>query len=296
MNHLNTLIEQIPVKLLQQAAQEISTRYRLQEKPYLNRTEHYLAYLVTRFPATLAAITQVLKQVKDFEIDSLLDLGAGPGTGFFAANQYFPQLSQITLLESDPQFIALGKKIIDTPVHWQQAQLPCDLPAHDLVLMSYSLNEMPQLEKVITQAFAATQKLLVIIEPGTPKGYQRILQARALLIQQQAHIIAPCPHALDCPMQNDNWCHFPVRVQRSKLHRQLKGGELGFEDEKYSYLIASKHPHPTASARIIEKPELHKGWVQLKLCAEGKIREQKITAKDKAPYKKSRKSSWGDEY
>jgi len=33
---------------------------------------------------------------------------------------------------------------------------------------------------------------------------------------------------------------FPSDVQRHSQHRQLKGGELGYEDEKFSYLVAAK--------------------------------------------------------
>lgn len=289
------LIQQLPFSALKIASQELSTRYRNQEKPYLTTKTHYLAYLITRFPATFAAITQVLKRVSTYSIESILDLGAGPGTGFLAAKEIFPMLAKSTLLETDPEFIKLGKKLIETPVDWQRAHLPCELDAHDLVLMSYSLNEMPDVEKVVTQAFHATKKILVIIEPGTPEGYARIIQMRTHLLNLGAHMIAPCPNALPCPMTGSDWCHFPARVERSKLHRQLKEGELGYEDEKYSYLIVGREPAALPDARIIAKPEFHKGWLQLRLCTIGEIDAKKFSAKDKLAYKKARKSSWGDE-
>lgn len=292
---LETLIQGIPLTMLKQASQELTDRYRTQQKPYLSQKNHYLAYLITRFPATFAVITQVLKAVRVIQIESLLDLGAGPGTGFLAAQKVFPNLTKNTLIETDPEFIKLGQKIIDTEVTWQQSHLPCELTPHDLVLMSYSLNEMPDPETIITQAFKATKKILVIIEPGTPKGYERIIEMRTHLLNLGAHIIAPCPNALPCPMTGTDWCHFPARVERSKLHRQLKDGDLGYEDEKYSYLIVGREPGTLPAARLIAKPEFHKGWVQLRLCTIGKIEEKKFSAKDKLAYKQARKSSWGDE-
>lgn len=292
---LETLIQHTSFSALKEASEELSTRYRKQEKPYLTTKTHYLAYLVTRFPATFAVITQVLKRVSNYPIESILDLGAGPGTGFLAAKEIFPTLAKSTLLEMNPEFITLGKKLIDTPVDWQCAHLPCELTPHDLVLMSYSLNEMPDPETIITQAFKATKKILVIIEPGTPQGYERIIEMRTHLLNLGAHMIAPCPNALPCPMTGTDWCHFPARVERSKLHRQLKDGDLGYEDEKYSYLIVGREPGLLPDARLIAKPEFHKGWVQLRLCEQGKIEEKKFSAKDKLAYKKARKSSWGDE-
>ncbi len=291
---IDVLIQDIPGALLKKASEELSLRYQHGVGPFLIHPEDYLVYLITRRPATGAAITQVLKKVASLDIRSMLDLGAGPGTGFLAAQAVYPQLEKVTLLEADPRFIALGKKLIDYPVHWQQAHLPCDLTKHDLVLMSYSLNEMSHLDEIVLNAYKACEKLLIIIEPGTPQGYERIIKARDLLIAQQAHILAPCPNALPCPLKDNDWCHFPARVQRSKLHRQLKGGELSYEDEKFSYLIASPKDHFTPNNRIITKPQIHKGFVEFTLCTKGQVEKKIISQKDKERYKKSRKLNWGD--
>ncbi|HLF66282.1 MAG TPA: small ribosomal subunit Rsm22 family protein [Gammaproteobacteria bacterium] len=291
---IEALAKDIPVTMLQQAAAELSARYRANEMPYLTTHTHYLAYLITRMPATYAALCAVFKQAGQCNPRSMLDLGAGPGTGYFAAKAYFPDLAQVTLLEADPKFIRLGQQLITDSVLWQQASLPCQLVPHDLVLLSYSLNEMTDPAQIVQAAWQATQQLLVIIEPGTPHGYQRIIAMRDLLLSMDAHIIAPCPNALPCPMQAGNWCHFPARLSRSKLHRQLKGGELGFEDEKFSYLIVAKEAHPIANARIVAPKQTHKGHLQLTLCMEGELKSCTVSQKDKALYKKCRKVDWGD--
>src|SRR5690606_27604170 len=99
-------------------------------------------------------------------------------------------------------------------------------------------------------------------EPGTPAGYQRILAARDRLRQRGAALAAPCPHDAACPMAGRDWCHFAVRLDRSRLHRHLKGAALGWEDEKFSYVVAVPPGAPDprrASARIVRRPRKETG-------------------------------------
>ncbi len=288
------MLEKIPLPQLRQAAEELSERYRTGKKPYLTEENHYYAYLAVRFPATLAAITRVLHEARAFSLESMLDLGAGPGTGWIAARSIFPHLKAGTMIEADPRFIKLGKEQVEDPVVWKEARLPSPLEPHDLVLLSYSLGEMPQADKVVEDAWLATKKILVLIEPGTPAGYARIIRMRTWLLSQGASIVAPCPHELPCPMQGSDWCHFPARVERTRLHRQLKSGTLGFEDEKFSYLIVCKEKRSPTGARLVASPKIGKGHVQLTLCQEGKIVQKTVTQKEKEIYKRCRKLSWGD--
>lgn len=84
---------------------------------------------------------------------------------------------------------------------------------------------------------------MVLIEPGTPEGYLRIREARGQLIDAGMTVAAPCPHDGTCPIEvGQDWCHFSARVSRSSLHRQVKGGSLPYEDEKFSYVAATRFP------------------------------------------------------
>ena len=92
-----------------------------------------------------------------------------------------------------------------------------------------------------------------------------------------------------------DWCHFSQRVERTSQHRQLKGGALGYEDEKFSYLIAAKNAAPSTGARIVRHPGKHSGHVKLALCtAQGQIENRTITRSSKEAYKRARKAEWGD--
>lgn len=61
------------------------------------------------------------------------------------------------------------------------------------MIASYVINELPDAarQKLVAAMWAKTLDTLLIVEPGTPAGYQRILDARAMLIADGGHVLAP---------------------------------------------------------------------------------------------------------
>jgi Predicted rRNA methylase len=152
----------------------------------------------------------------------------------------------------------------------------------------------------VAAAIGAAGRAIAIIEPGTPSGHQRILTARQALLEAGWQVIAPCPHQADCPVRQPDWCHFSARVERSSVHRQLKGGELGHEDEKFSYVVAvpggvDVPERDGDSARILRHPVKRKGLVELQLCRpDGTASRAVVTKRQGAAYKQARDVRWGD--
>jgi ribosomal protein RSM22 (predicted rRNA methylase) len=288
---------------LLKARKELSERYRDESVSSFMQTEGMrLSYLVTRLPATFAVFSKVLfylcEQIADLKIESFLDLGAGPGGALWAIKEKFPELTKATLVEKDPAMILLGKRLTSPfSCEWQQNDLEHkqSFAKHHLVLLSYSLGELSSAARneVLKAAFLAADPLLLIIEPGTPKGYERILEARQALLLAKGHLVAPCPHELPCPLSTNDWCHFSTRVERSSLHRQIKEADLGYEDEKFSYLIFSKRQVCPCSARVLRHPQKRSGHVRLTLCAKEGFMER-VVSKKNPHYKKARDLEWGD--
>ena len=71
----------------------------------IKKSEDALAYALARMPATYAAIAASLNALTevapDFTPQSLLDIGAGPGTATWAAAEAFTSLSAFTLLDAN---------------------------------------------------------------------------------------------------------------------------------------------------------------------------------------------------
>lgn len=168
-------------------------------------------------------------------------------------------------------------------------------------MCSYCLNELTETvrRKAVEQLWSSTQRLLLIVEPGTPDGYSRILSARQQLIGLGAHIAAPCPHENACPLtvgaEPGDWCHFTVRVARSRLHKQLKGGDVPYEDEKFCFLAASREEVSPCAARVLRHPRIDSGRITLKLCTPGGAEERMVTKKS-TQFKAARKSDAGNSF
>jgi ribosomal protein RSM22 (predicted rRNA methylase) len=263
------------------------------------------AYLAARLPATYAAIRAALGAVADVRPDfaprSLLDFGAGPGTALWAAADCWPGLDAATLVEASPSMRKFGETFAGESgvarVAWRNDT--ASLEPSDLVTVAYVLDELDPDRRaaLVGDLWSLTADTLLIVEPGTPAGWQRILDARALLLRHGAHQVAPCPHAQACPLVAPDWCHFTRRVSRSRAHLQAKGAEVPWEDEKFSYVAVARNPASLPTARVIAPPRAGSGKVELKLCqGNGKAETVLVTKREGARYKQARRLNWGQSW
>jgi ribosomal protein RSM22 (predicted rRNA methylase) len=302
----------LPSNRLATLVAELSKRYRTGPSAsggkFLRSPEDVIAYAAFRLPATFAAVYAALRQVKDrlpdWRPQTLLDVGAGPGTAMWATATLLPNLDRITLLEREDAMIALGKRLASysslTAVQaatWVKADITgaWESSPHDLVIASYVIGELPQDAgaALIRKLWANTSGTLVIIEPGTPAGFARIKRAREQLLLTGGTSIAPCPHDRPCPMAENDWCHFSQRVARSRLHRQVKAGELSYEDEKFSFVSVSRTPVAAMAGRVIRHPQIRPGHIRLELCTAEGLTSTVVTRKDRALFRAARDLNWG---
>ena len=308
---IDQALEGVALAELTRAAAGLSERYRAEKldgRLHLSDDLAARAYLATRLPATYAAIRTAMAELAarrpDFAPTSLLDVGAGPGSVLWAAANCWPSLEKALLIEASSAIRKWGETLAAvSPVSaiiWQSADIAKNMVTasrSDLVSLAYVLSELPAEArgKLIDDLWALTADTLLIVEPGTPKGWERILTARSRLIGHGAHIVAPCPHAKPCPITAPDWCHFARRVARSRLHRLAKGADVPWEDEKFIYLAACRSPGIAAEARILAPPRASKGRIDLKLCcADGALQDRTISKRDGAVFKTARRRDWGD--
>ena len=304
----------------------------------LTRDDEALAYALTRMPATHCAVRAALSWALECfadrrDIHTLLDAGAGTGAAVWAAMEAL-NLGEITCLEREAAMRRLGEELMreakgadngasahhehscaqnpsamtalsgPPAITWLARDLTdaAPLPRADLVIASYVLGEQTDALRLslARRLLAAADKLLLIVEPGTPDGWARLMALRRELSARGGRVIAPCPHEQSCPIAGEDRCHFSVRVARTKTHRQLKGADAPYEDEKFCYLALARAPITPesllapAGARVLRHPYIGGGFVRLRLCTARGIIDETITKKQGEAYKRARKVCCGD--
>jgi len=189
--------------------------------------------------------------------------------------------------------VAAGKELVPDG-RWLTGDVSAAPGRADLVVVSYVLGELMDVPGTAARLWEQTSDTIALVEPGTPAGHRRILQARAAVINAGGFTVAPCPHDLPCPLPADDWCHFAIRLPRSKLHRRAKGVELGYEDEKFSYAVLTREPTTKAPARIIRQPQIRSGHVNLVTSEADGIHARTVSRKQGKLYKEARGAAWGD--
>lgn len=268
-------------------------------------------YLTARMPATFAAVAAALREARlaapDFAPDTILDVGAGPGTASIAALEAWPDVRRVTLVDHHRPMLDVARDIAAASalpalrgaeiVHADAVRSGTALPRADLVLVAYALAELPDAQALALAGVAwdRCDRMLVLVEPGTPAGFARIRAARAALLSRGATVCAPCPHDAACPIVAPDWCHFAQRVARSRDHRLVKNATVPFEDEKYAYVALARAPAVARPrARVVRPAQVTKvGWASVLCSADGRLAPTSIPRR--APdFRRVRRLDWGD--
>lgn len=311
---LDAVLDGLPADALRRATASLIEAYRSGAPPthqVLHDPTTAAAYAAYRMPATHAAVSRALRHttdlVPDLDVRSVIDVGGGTGAATWAASEAFAGLGSATVLDGSADALATGRRIARhgsaavASATWSHARLRPDtvLPQADLAIVSYLLGELAEaLQGSVVDAVATASPTVLVVEPGTPRGYAAVLAARSRLTAAGWHVLAPCPQDGLCPIEAvDDWCHFSVRLDRSALHRRLKGGRLGHEDEKFSYVVATRDEALRAAStpgRVLRHPVTRKGLVQLEVChADGSVGREIITKRAPMAYRAARDAAWG---
>lgn len=294
---------------LQTASQILTERYTKesgQGKRLVTKDIEAVTYSIVRMPATFGSVSTALAYALEFfeePISTVLDVGAGTGAASWAVANQIEQNITYTCIEREDAMISLGKKLANShpfisKANWIKKDFTSSSIAmsSDLVIASYALNELDEANRVrvLGELWNATKKLLILVEPGTPVASRQIGAARKELIARGGFVVAPCPHNSNCPISDDDWCHFTCRIPRSKLHKLLKGGDAPYENEKFSFVAIAKSQQNNANARILRHPLKEAGRITLQLCTDKGIETKIVTKKQTDLFKRARKSSGGE--
>ncbi|MFD5421697.1 small ribosomal subunit Rsm22 family protein [Streptomyces sp. NPDC127069] len=313
---LGGLLDGLPPKQAAAAVERLIANYRgttPTDAPVLRDRSDVAAYAAYRMPATFEAVRSALDGLAEaaprWVPGSHVDVGGGTGAATWAVDAVWDGPRTTTVLDWAEPALALGKELaarsgsdILRTADWRRAVIGTGiaLPDADLVTVSYVLGELTaEARRAVVAEAARAGQAVVLIEPGTPEGYLRIREARDQLIAAGLKVAAPCPHDGACPIEvGQDWCHFSARVSRSSLHRKVKGGSLPYEDEKFSYVAATRFPTTPVPSRITRRPQIRKGLVLLDLCGpeETGLGRATVTKRHGGLYKAARDAEWGEQW
>ena len=221
------------------------------------RMGYTLYYLLANLPKIEYIINRHIPDLG--AIESVLDVGAGPGTASlaFLSTLYTKAICtnpSIMLLDHSQSFLNLAKYLLknwseytgSTPrirtilTDLKSRKIP-NIPQSDLVIFSNIITELPSNEAIsVIQRWG--RKLmkpagrLLIMEPSTMKESRMAILLRNTLIQNGWFLEGPCPGDYPCPALNNprDWCHCrlawnePALLQRIDDMAGLKKNVLNF--------------------------------------------------------------------
>ena len=166
--------------------------------------------------------------------------------------------------------------------------------ASDLLVISHVINELSQgmLDRLL--AIAEHAQTVLWIEPGTFDASRRLIAARERLL---AHfrVVAPCTHALACPMlapgKEQHWCHHFAKTP-GYIHVDSGWGhfasimEIDLATLPFSFLVLDRRPAAVPdgpdTSRVIGRARYYKGYAKALCCQSDGLRELTL-AKRAAP-------------
>jgi ribosomal protein RSM22 (predicted rRNA methylase) len=214
------------------------------------KIETRIAYIYYFSPLNSVRMHRILSQhtelLQKLSIESIVDFGAGLGSGGRTLQSFFPE-AELSLVEQSEIPISLLK----SSGVWKgfSSSLISNTKNRNTIVCSYSLTELSELPDWLTEF-----ENIILLEPATQSDGRRLLGWRHQLLQAGYFVWAPCTHQDLCPLLTESktdWCH-------DRAH--FDGPEWFLNMEQYlpmknrtlatSYLILSKQKPPEGQPQM----------------------------------------------
>ena len=227
------------------------------------------------YAADVASLNALVEIRPDFAPTSLLDVGAGPGTATWAAAEAFPSLQDVHPARCQRRPARAGAR----PCRAKSARFrrhrvtSAAMPARHLLRRRRRRSRYRELcdrrarrgrtDCARSAMWQKTSDTLLVVEPGTPAGYARIIALRRAADCRRRPCRGALPARRPMPARAPDWCHFTQRLQRSRAHKQVKGAEAAVRGREVFLRRADARagraaPVPGAGAARVGKAEVRR--------------------------------------
>ena len=263
-------------------------------------TSYALYYMSINIPKLWMVLgnSGVWRQRELKEIDSLIELGCGPGTFLWSflfylysvAPEQLQKIKHICGVDTSPIYLQIAEQLFEKLLEekafahidaefvcgrWEDyvTKHHCQLSifGNSLVESSFDLN-----------TFDLQFLNLLIIEPGTLKHFQRLRTLRDNLRSHGWHIHFPCTGGDKCPMSDDNWCHFHVnRFLLPFVQKMSSAGNRRNHRHNFCAFLFSRLDNQLNqdSWRILSRPRKVKRSVMRYICNGDRMFEAVLSRK-----------------
>ncbi len=177
------------------------------------------AYVACRMPATFAAtfsiLSEISRRIPDLNPKTILDFGTGPGTCLWAAKKIWSSLENAKAIDSSEHMLEIFDKFSDINREMNNHEsfknietmrfLPVQKTAaeqdkFDIVISAFTLSDLPNdtnRKFTLNSLWNQTSDMLILIDRGTPVGFDLISKARQYIIDLSEkenttmHIVSP---------------------------------------------------------------------------------------------------------
>jgi len=186
-----------------------------------------------------------------------VELGAGPGTFLWSylarvagggaeleavERSEAMRATAARLWEALPAPVAAAAQFRTVAGDWREH---LDREA-DVLVFGNVLNEAAELDTDWVTRLRC--RVLLLIEPGTPAVFHRLLPLREALRAAGWYLQFPCTAPDVCPLQDTtNWCHFHIHRLRLPFMQRLAAA-AGFSEHRHHFVgwVLSRSPSPDA--------------------------------------------------
>ena len=239
-------------------------------KPVYYRQEQTLSSLRHRLLPNYAIVKRVLMEAQSligpqrWKPEQVIDFGIGCGGASAAALDVFDSIDWVHGIDPSRSMLDCGELVLNGVS--QDRPLPARVTLNsslstdtigsqsvgfDLAIFAYTATELPHTASTLAAAAALWEKLrpngvFVMVEPGTPDGFNSIRSVRSMLLdccpsgeaeevgRDECHIIAPCTHNKTCPMERHRYRSPGGRSSEDDLESK-EYEEVDTDDEDNEY-------------------------------------------------------------
>jgi ribosomal protein RSM22 (predicted rRNA methylase) len=275
------------------------------EETVWNDDEVAKAYALYYMTINIPKLWMVLENSNSWKpenISSIVEFGCGPGTFLWAFLFYLKKkhpealrkLSHVRAIDNSPANLNVATKLfrglnkydefkhLTVSIIEEEWQENYKNDSSDLKIFGNSLVETTDSMDLL---FDSPFNNMLIIEPGTLKHFQRLRKIRDKFAKDNVTIHFPCSAGKQCPMAQDNWCHFHVNrfllpfIQRMSNVAGRKNHRHNFS----AFLFENGKATPkNQNWRILSKTRKAKGTAIRYICNGDRVFEAVLNKKEKS--------------